>query len=108
MRPLHICWKLSAFTGIALIKSANAASQGRKRGRRYIPPLMVNVRVTNLAPAWPEQGKWLTRLRLAAALAIEKGDSDGVAIDPGKPAVAVGQSPRRQHQEELRQLQSRD
>ena len=35
MRPIHICWKLSAFTGNALITSANAASQARNSGRRY-------------------------------------------------------------------------
>src|SRR6478609_2593309 len=35
MRLIHICWKLSAFTGNALSTSANAASQARNSGRRY-------------------------------------------------------------------------
>src|ERR1700729_4129630 len=35
MRPIHTCWKLSAFTGNALNTSAHAASQARNSGRRY-------------------------------------------------------------------------
>ena len=60
---------------------------------------MVNARVTNWARMWRERGKWSRLLGLAAALAVEEGHADGFAVDPGKPAVAIGEAHRRQHQE---------
>jgi hypothetical protein len=56
---------------------------------------------------WPQRGKWL-RFRALRSGAIDERDTNGVAIDPGQLAVAIGESHRRQHEEKLRQLQSGD
>ena len=84
MRPIHICWKLSAFTGIALNTSANAASQARNSGRRYsaitqryayttgsngagygeCAGYKLGAEVAEFGAGMAGAGQWLTRFRL--------------------------------------------